>query len=480
VRRLVVALVVIAACSRGQDPTVPVTSTTSTRPSTSTSTTSAPTTTTTSPPPAPSVPATASCPAVPARRAPAVDRPSYVLDLHVDLARNVVEGRETVRFTPDLPTDRLVFRLWPNGPTLSAAGARLAVDGVYLGGTAPVPTERPDATTLVVPLTGGLRAGETIEATVPFTLTLPGPTTDRISRRGDTVRLGTFHPLLAWEQGVGWATEPATALFAEATTAPVADWSVGVSAPADLTVLASGEQRDGRWHASAIREFALALGRFTTVTGTASAPQPVAVTVAVERSLGDDPRAYLSTATRALADFGARFGPYPLDRYTLVVTPDLHGGIEYPGFVHQGPGSGGRTTPHEIAHQWFYGLVGNDQGRDPWIDEGLASYAEARFLGNLASFVGRDIPATARGHAGEPMTFWDAGRGAAYYRGVYVQGAQALAALGAADEVDCALRQLVARDAYGIVTTREVIDVLKLVFPDAPAVLARYGIASRA
>jgi hypothetical protein len=417
---------------------------------------------------------------VPARRAPAADRPSYVLDLQVDLERNLVEGRETVRFTPDLPTDRLVFRLWPNGPTLSAAGARLDVGGVYLGGTAPVPTERPDATTLVVPLAGGLRAGETIEATVPFTLTLPGPTKDRISRRGDTVRLGTFHPLLAWEPGVGWATEPATSLFAEAATAPVADWSVAVSAPPGLTVLASGEQRDGRWHATAIREFAVALGRFTTVSGTASAPHPVAVTVAVERSLGDDPSAYLSTVTRALADFGSRFGPYPLDRYTLVLTPDLHGGIEYPGFVHQGPGSGGRTTPHELGHQWFYGLVGNDQGRDPWIDEGLASWAEARFLGNLASFVGRDIPAAGRGHAGEPMAFWDAGRGAAYYRGVYVQGVQALAALGPAEQVDCALRQLVARDAYAIATTREVIDVLKAVFPDAPAVLARYGIASGA
>ena len=60
----------------------------------------------------------------------------------------------------------------------------------------------------------GLWAGGFLQ----YTLTLPGPVNDRISRRGDTVRLGTFHPLLAWEPGVGWATHPPTALFAEATT----------------------------------------------------------------------------------------------------------------------------------------------------------------------------------------------------------------------------------------------------------------------
>ena len=402
-----------------------------------------------------------------------------MIDLRLDLEHNVVDGRETVRFTPDLDTDRLVFRLWPNGPRPSRSGSRLDVADVYLGSSAPVPVQRPDATTLVVLLDDPLRAGETIEATVPFTLTLPSPINDRISRRGDTVRLGTFQPLLAWEPGVGWATEPPTALFAEATTAPVADWSVSVTVPAGLTVFATGAQEKGRWVATAVREFAVAIGRFRVVEGVAHAPQPVAVTVAVESGLHDDPASYLATLTRALADFGTRFGPYAYDRYTLVVTPDLSGGIEYPSFVHQGPNTGGRTTPHELGHQWFYGLVGDDQGRDPWIDEGIASWAEARFLGNLSSFVARDIPASARGHAGEPMAFWDAGRGSSYYRGVYVQGAQALAALGPPDLVDCALRHLVARDAYRIVSPKDVIEVLQVVFPDAPAVLARYGIASR-
>lgn len=31
---------------------------------------------------------------------------------------------------------------------------------------------------------------------------------------------------------------------------------------------------------------------------------------------------------------------------------------------------------HEVAHQWFYGVVGNDPYEEPWLDESLAEYCE--------------------------------------------------------------------------------------------------------
>jgi len=477
----VALLLVVAACSDDDDPTVEGAPASSSSTTTTSSTDEEETTTSTSSPTtvpvtaAPAQPATATCPAVPERRLPDPHRPQYQLDIRLDLERNVVEGRQVVRFTPDLPTDRLVFRLWPNGPRPSEAGARLDVGEVFLGSNAPAPLERPDATTLVVRLDDPLDAGEPIEATVPWTLTLPGPVSDRISRRGDTVRLGTFHPLLAWEPGVGWATQPATGLFAEATMAPVADYSVGMSAPDGITVLANGVLEGGRWQARAMREVAVSFGRFRVVEGVASAPGPVQVTVAVEGGMPDDEHAYLRVVTRSLEDMGTRFGPYPYERFVLALTPDLGGGIEYPGFVHQGTGTIGRTTPHEVGHQWFYGLVGNDQGRDPWIDEGMATWAEARFMGSLGELRSRAIPADGRGRAGEPMTYW-ASRSSSYYRSVYVQGALALDALGDADLVDCALRLHVARAAFGITTNATLVDSLDDVFPDAVSVLRRYGI----
>src|SRR2546426_6145047 len=95
----------------------------------------------------------------------------------------------------------------------------------------------------------------------------------------------------------------------------------------------------------------------------------------------------------------------------------------------QGPSTIGRTTSHELGHQWFFGLVGNDQGRDPWIDEGLATYAEGRYEGTITSMRARAIPAGAAGRLGEPLPYWASNHGL-YNAGVYIQGAKALASLG--------------------------------------------------
>jgi hypothetical protein len=480
------AVIGVAACSGGDDGMVSLdrqageaTSTTAEGAATTSSTapaTTAPTTTTTTSgfTTAGPQPAAPPCPAIPAARQPDPDRPRYTMDLDVRPDEGVVEGRLTVRFTPDLPTDRLVFRLWPNGPRGAADGSALEVGPVFLGATVPVPTERPNPTTLVVPLGTELPAGASVEATVPWTLTLPGPANDRIAHEGGAVRLGSFFPILAWEPGVGWAEEPPTGAFAEASTAPVADFSYAVQVPDGYQVLASGTLDRGRWVATAHRDVAVSVGRFRIVEGEAAAPQPVKVVVGVHEGLDEDPARYLDRVVRSLNDFGTRFGPYPYDSFSLAITPGLSGGIEYPGHVLQGPGTLGRTTPHEVGHQWFYGLVGNNQGRDPWLDEGLASWAEARFEGTLQEFAARTIPVEARGAAGQPMSFWES-RQAGYYRGVYVQGALALAALGDPAIVDCGLRLYVAERAFGIARPGDLLLAMRQVFPEAEATLARFG-----
>ena len=246
---------------------------------------------------------------------------------------------------------------------------------------------------------------------MPWRLAVPGTANDRISRNGDAMRLGSFFPILSWEPGVGWATEPPAGGFAEASTAPTADFDLTVSVPEGFGVLASGTPdaaRPGRFTATAMRDVAMSVGRFETVDGRGhGAPaRPGDRRASTGARWTRRARAYLDKVVAALEDFGRRFGPYPWPTFTLAITPELGGGIEYPGHVMQGPDTIG-VTSHEVGHQWFYGLVGNNQGRDPWLDEGLASWAEARFEGRLAAFKARIIPPAAKNKVGEPMTFWD-------------------------------------------------------------------------
>jgi aminopeptidase N len=155
--------------------------------------------------------------------------------------------------------------------------------------------------------------------------------------------------------------------------------------------------------------------------------------------------------------------------------PGFEGGIEFPTHVMHGGGSSTRSIVHEVAHQWFYSLIGNDQGRDPWLDEGLASYVEFVQVASLTRHLNDRIPSDAAGRAGEPMTYWERHQ-PSYYPGVYAQSADAVARLGSVDEVDCALRQYVARNAFRIATPADLIAALSIVFPDAADRLAPYGL----
>ena len=122
-------------------------------------------------------------------------------------------------------------------------------------------------------------------------------------------------------------------------------------------------------------------------------------------------------ATRAaLRYYGEWFGPYPYGHVT-VVDPAWQsgaGGMEYPTLFTCGTrwlAPRGVTQPegvtvHEAGHQFWYGLVGNDEFEDAWLDEGLNTFSTARtiaeaftpnylshrFFGGFVPWVFHDIP----------------------------------------------------------------------------------------
>jgi hypothetical protein len=102
----------------------------------------------------------------------------------------------------------------------------------------------------------------------------------------------------------------------------------------------------------------------------------------------DVPR-HLRALREGLPDYERRFGPYPYSLLTVIDLPD-GGGMEYPTlfFTPESRSPSGIHTPeyvtlHELAHQWFYGLVATDQTDEPWLDEGLAMAASDRELATL-------------------------------------------------------------------------------------------------
>jgi hypothetical protein len=119
--------------------------------------------------------------------------------------------------------------------------------------------------------------------------------------------------------------------------------------------------------------------------------QDVNVTLFIQREHRDQIERHYRAAFEAIKWFGLMYGKYPYDVLT-VVDPPYGGlgaaGMEYPTFITAGtsywPGahklSPEYVTVHEFGHQFWYGLVGNNEFEEAWLDEGFTSYSTGKVL----------------------------------------------------------------------------------------------------
>ncbi len=397
--------------------------------------------------------------------APAQDRP--VISLQFSLAENlrIVTGTEQVRFTPDLPTDELVFRLIPNSPLSAPFGNLLTVTDVSGKQVSDFEYESADAypTTpgglLVVELRDEIAAGESVEVSLDFELELGDGTFDRFGTADDVSWWASGFPLLSWEPGVGWSRDRLLTLSGETSTSQAADTTISVEAPEDLEVLMTGAQDrpepagDGRriWTSSeaAARDVSVAAGRFDTADAVAGDTE---ITVGVLPDAEADAGQLAEDAASIIEEFEEFFGPFPYDTLSIPVLPDFGGGIEYPSSILLAT-SQRFILVHEIAHMWFYGMIGNSQFRDPWLDESFASYAEVLVDASAPDSTDLRSPGDIGGSMAD---FPDTDE---YFSVVYSKGGAALVAAREAagpDAFDAAVRCYINSQAWQIAVPGDV------------------------
>jgi hypothetical protein len=315
-------------------------------------------------------------------------------DTFIGHARVDYANRETVSL------DSLFFRLLPNGGKSYGDGS-LTVSSAVVNGQAVELTQSSDGTSLELRLQQPLPPSGSVQVDLDFSGIVPNDFGDGSSGYGiynyyaGVLTMANAYPLLAVYDEDGWNLDPVSFL-GDSVYSEAAFYTVDVTAPANLVVAATGTETDRQAQGAAM-SYRFVSGPARDFFLTASPEfqvfsESVNGTQVNSYYLPDDAagaRAALSIAAESLQAFNEQFGPYPYAELDLVEVPlSFAGGVEYPGLVLLSQNTYDEsdglefevTTSHEVAHQWWYGLVGNDVFEDPWLDEALATYSSALYF----------------------------------------------------------------------------------------------------
>lgn len=250
---------------------------------------------------------------------------------------------------------------------------------------------------LSLPLPAPLLPGETITINLSYSLVLPNQNapygyTDRQTNLGD------WYPYVPpFLPGDGWLVRP-DAFLGEHLAYEMAEFEVEIQLAeafspngGELIIAASSipEVADGvyRYYHAPARNFAW------TVSDLYLQQETMAGDVLVKGySFPFHPQAdtpALEETAKAVTIFSEIFEPYPHQALS-VVEADFLDGMEYDGLIflshafydyYTGDPQSNLTiiAAHEVAHQWWYGLVGNDQALEPWLDEAMSTISEVFF-----------------------------------------------------------------------------------------------------
>ncbi len=329
--------------------------------------------------------------------------PRYTIQLEVDYAGHAYTAHSQVAYTnaEEVALDRLYFRLLPNGKGSFGDGS-MSVSQVLVDGQPVETTLSGNDTILEIRLPTELEPGRDVQLDFDFSgvvsLDFGGQAEPYgygiFSLSQDVLALSAWYPILAVYDDQGWNLDLPSEI-GDSVYSDMAFYIVDIDVPVDLKVVATGVQVERqvskervrlRFDSGPARDFFLVASPNFDATS-----RQVGDTIINSYYLPDHARGggfALAAAAESLVVFNERFGPYPYTELDVVEAP-MHNalGVEFPGIFllasdsYETPEDPAfaTTDAHEVAHQWFYSIVGNDVFDEPWLDESLATYLSSLY-----------------------------------------------------------------------------------------------------
>jgi len=296
--------------------------------------------------------------------------------------------REDAKLKP-VPVQSMA-QAYPNG--VSYGGIEItncAQDGEIIG----FEISGVDSNILVLCLKNGVFPSERTILEINFTSTLPNCKL-RYGYFNGVVNLGNWYPVLCVHESAGFY-ECTYSSVGDPFYSEVSDYNVNITVPGEYTVASGGECLktvvDGNittysFTFENVRDVAFCLSKDFEVFAGNTGDIDIYFYYTECDFVGDVGEAI----ERAIDVYSNLFGEYSYDVITVVETPFLQGGMEYPQLVYVSDALGKEdfitATVHEVAHQWWYATVGNNQCEYAFLDEGLAEYSTLLFYENYPEY----------------------------------------------------------------------------------------------
>lgn len=240
---------------------------------------------------------------------------------------------------------------------------------------------------LCVDLNSSLMPNERVKIYIEYSFAIPN-CCHRFGYGDNTINLCNFYPIVCVFEGeefnTGGYNPNGDPFYSE-----MANYCVNVSVDKQYVVAGTGERTDERivdgskqssFNAKLVRDFALILSdKFNTVSEKVNN-----INVEYYYFNDENPSRSLKAGVDAIKTFAKLFGEYPYSSFSIAESDFVYGGMEYPNLILVSTSIESQddylnVIIHETAHQWWYGMVGNDEFKYPWLDEALTEFSTILF-----------------------------------------------------------------------------------------------------
>ncbi|MDQ0976579.1 hypothetical protein QFZ31_006457 [Neobacillus niacini] len=247
-------------------------------------------------------------------------------------------------------------------------------------------------TVLEIPL-DKWKMGQTIDLELKFSMKVP-KNNGRFTYDENAIWLGNWIPIQAVYDERGWVTDPYHSI-GDPFYSQVGKYSVNVTVPSNYKVASTGKEEDGVKEQDGymtytttidnVRDFAMVIMDENYQKLSEQVGETTVNTWYLASDSQEAAKKNHEAGIKALSYFSKVYGPYPYPEYDIVRT-GMFTAMEFPGLIYlpknilESNETEIGSVVHETAHQWWYGMVGNDEVKEPWLDEAMANYSSTRFM----------------------------------------------------------------------------------------------------